>query len=165
MLGLTQQTPTCATCWTADIWGSDVLLRRLRHPLPTAQRDDRLSGNIRPAFLLTVGPDDEDDGDAGSVVEAEVHADVARGQVAPVCLDAAPECRQARAVDADERAEGEAVAGALFQADLQPVLPGGSLIEQQPDRSAITRGHDIHIAIAVHVAEGRAAADLGALKR
>ena len=42
-----------------------------------------------------------------------------------------------------------------------PVVSAADVIDQQPDRSAVIRHHDVGVAVVVDVAERGAAADLG----
>src|SRR5437762_13633211 len=97
-----------------------------------------------------------------------MHARVACGQVTSIRSDPLPQCRLARPLHADTRAEREAIRRRLLDANVEPVVCASvfhCLIEEEEGRASIVCDYDIHIAIIVDVAECGAAADAGLLER
>src|SRR5215470_6395640 len=89
------------------------------------QRDKSIAGDARPAFAPAVGPLDDDGADRRRGAEPEMHARVARRQVAAVGPYAAPQRRLPGALDAHQRADCEPVARPLVETHLQPVAASG----------------------------------------
>src|SRR5438045_7805445 len=125
------------------------------------QRHQSVARDAGPSLAPAVGPLDEDGADGGGRAEPEMRPHIARGQVAAVSSHAAPERGMSGALDANPGADPEPVAG-LVEADLQPVVPGDSLVEQQPHRTVVVGDDDVHVAVVVDIAECGAAADLRA---
>src|SRR5206468_3652856 len=71
----------------------------------------------------------------------------------------------ARAFNADPRAERKPVSARLRETNLQPVIPTARLIQKQSHRPVVVRDHDVDSAVVVDVAERGAASDFGAGER
>ena len=99
---------------------------------------------------------------AADVSEAEVRPHVARGKIAAVGLDAAPEGRPSRSLHPDPRSEPEAVAGWLLEPDLEPVVARPRLVQQEPDGAVVVRDDDVGVAVVVDVSECGAAGHIDA---
>ena len=96
------------------------------------------------------------------LAETELQRRILCGQIAAIRLHSTHERVAARALDVDERAAGGCPG--RVKAHLPATSLVFRLVEPQADGPAVVGDDDVDVAVVVDVAEGRAAADLGALR-
>jgi hypothetical protein len=99
------------------------------------------------------------------VAQPEVHANVARAQVTPIGMDAAPEGRAALPQHGHAGADSIVIALHSLEANFEPVAARLGLVQQQTNRPVVVRNHDVGAAIVVDIAKRGAASDFRELKR
>src|SRR5262249_33965957 len=124
------------------------------------QRVIAVDGEIRPRFVLTVGPANFDTLDRPRLTEPEVHTQIVLRVVAAAAAHLLPLHTLARH-QANARADGVTVRTGSDQLQRNPVSLSRSIESKQVRKIVDVVDDDVEVAVVVEVGECRAASRLG----